>query len=161
MASTEFPALVSAPRITTLLTSLFVALGSGTNYVYSAYAPQLGARLHITHTQLNVVGLAGNVGVYLSGPIWGRIVDTRGPRILLVGAFICLLTGYSGIRYLFNAGVASPDSPLSPLHFGMLVVCSLMTGAGGSGGLAASMNSTAKSFPDKAVSPSLRLCRAL
>ena len=24
------------------------------------YAPQLGARLHLTHTQLNVVGLAGN-----------------------------------------------------------------------------------------------------
>jgi hypothetical protein len=28
--------------------------------VRAAYAPQLGARLHINHTQLNIIGLAGN-----------------------------------------------------------------------------------------------------
>jgi hypothetical protein len=28
--------------------------------VYSAYAPQLGAKLHLSHTQLNIVGIAGN-----------------------------------------------------------------------------------------------------
>lgn len=27
-----------------------------------AYAPQLGARLHISHTQINIVGLAANGG---------------------------------------------------------------------------------------------------
>ena len=32
----------------------------------SAYAPQLGTRLHLTSTQLNTVGAAGNLGVYLS-----------------------------------------------------------------------------------------------
>ncbi|KAI5997364.1 hypothetical protein EDC04DRAFT_2612588 [Pisolithus marmoratus] len=92
------PGLLGARRIITLLGSILVAVCSGTNYIFSAYAPQLGARLHISHTQLNVVGLAGNAGVYVSGPIWGRIVDSRGPRIPLTGAFLCFLVGYSGIK---------------------------------------------------------------
>ena len=31
-----------------------------------AYAPQLGARLRVSHTQLNIIGLAGNsMGSYI------------------------------------------------------------------------------------------------
>lgn len=64
-------------RSLTLVGSILVALGSGTNYVsdvrishracdnncaqvYSAYAPQLGAKLHLSHTQLNIIGISGN-----------------------------------------------------------------------------------------------------
>ncbi|KDR74212.1 hypothetical protein GALMADRAFT_249944 [Galerina marginata CBS 339.88] len=144
------PALVSAPRITTLIASLLVALSSGTNYVYSAYSPQLGARLGISHTQLNIVALAGNVGVYSSGPIWGRIVDSRGPRILLVCAFLFLLGGYSGIRYLYDTGLSPGVKSLSTFGVCILVLFSFTTGAGGNGGLTSSVNSTAKSFPDQA-----------
>ncbi|KAF9474613.1 MFS general substrate transporter [Pholiota conissans] len=144
------PPLVSIQRITTLIASLIVALCSGTNYVYSAYAPQLGMRLGITHTQLNIVALAGNVGVYSSGPVWGRIVDTRGPRILLVCAFVFLLGGYSGMRYLYDTGLPVDVVTLSMIGFCMLVMCSFMTGAGGNAGLVSSVNSTAKTFPDKA-----------
>ncbi|KAF8905752.1 major facilitator superfamily domain-containing protein [Gymnopilus junonius] len=144
------PPLLSAPRLTTLVASLFVALSAGTNYVYSAYSPQLGARLGITHTQLNIVGLAGNVGVYASGPVWGRIIDRRGPRIPLVGAFILLLGGYSGIRYLYDSGVPNGAITISTLTFGALVAFGCMTGAGGNAGLVSAVNSTAKTFPDKA-----------
>ncbi|KIK81069.1 hypothetical protein PAXRUDRAFT_80832, partial [Paxillus rubicundulus Ve08.2h10] len=94
--------LLTASRIVTLLGCILVSLGSGTNYVTGsrplAYAPQLGARLHVSHTQLNVIGLAGNIGGNISGPIWGRIVDIKGPRIPLIGAFTFLLIGYSGIK---------------------------------------------------------------
>ena len=34
--------------------------------LYVAYAPQLGSRLHLTHTQLNIIALAGN-SEYFSG----------------------------------------------------------------------------------------------
>ncbi|KJA16098.1 hypothetical protein HYPSUDRAFT_47749 [Hypholoma sublateritium FD-334 SS-4] len=144
------PALVSVPRITTLIASLAVALCSGTNYVDSAYSPQLGARLGISHTQLNIVGLAGNVGVYSSGPVWGKIVDSRGPRILLVCSFLFLLGGYSGMRYLYDTGLPADVEHLSIIAFCALVLFSYLTGAGGNGGLVSSVNSTAKTFPDKA-----------
>ncbi|KAJ6615493.1 MFS general substrate transporter [Mycena sp. CBHHK59/15] len=143
------PGLLSAPRITTLLASLLVAVGSGTNYVFSAYSPQLAARLKISHTQLNVVALAANVGVYSSGPFWGRIVDARGPRLPLGFAFIFLFLGYSGIRHFYDTGVPE-DSALSSFSMGLLIACSFMTGAGGNAGFTGAVNSTAKSFPDKA-----------
>ncbi|KAJ7149060.1 major facilitator superfamily domain-containing protein [Mycena crocata] len=143
------PALISVPRITTLLASLLVAVGSGTNYVFSAYSPQLAARLNISHTQLNIVGLAANVGVYSSGPFWGRIVDSRGPRIPLAFSFFFLFFGYTGIRHFYDAGVPD-DSTISSLSMGLLIACSFMTGAGGNAGFTGAVNSTAKSFPDKA-----------
>ena len=133
----------------------------------------MGTKLGITHTQLNIVALAGNcgslfafhtifvgcsyhefssVGVYTTGPVWGRIVDSRGPRILLSCAFVFLLGGYMGMRYLFNAGLPKGVEHLPVLGFVTLVLCSYLTGAGGNGGLTSSVNSTAKSFPDQMVS---------
>ncbi|KAJ6451837.1 major facilitator superfamily domain-containing protein [Mycena vitilis] len=140
------PGLLSVPRITTLLASLLVALGSGTNYAFSGYSPQLATRLNMSHTQLNIVGLAGNVGLYSTGPLWGRIVDTRGPRIPLALSFVFLLFGYTGIRFFFDAGVVE-GSTLSSISMVLLVACSFMTGAGGHASFAGALNSTAKTFP--------------
>lgn len=134
-------------RIVTLLGSILTALSSGTNYVYSAYAPQLAARLHITYTQLNIIGLSGNMGVYTTGPILGRIVDKRGPKPLLIASFLLLLVGYSGLWRNYNAGPSTDDHlPFSTLL--ALSIFSYMTGAGGNCGLTASVNTTAKSFPE-------------
>ncbi|KAI6096758.1 major facilitator superfamily domain-containing protein [Pisolithus sp. B1] len=143
------PSLFSACRIITLLSSVLVALGSGTNYIFSAYAPQLGARLHISHTQLNIVGLAGNAGVSVSGPIWGRIVDFRGPQIPLVGAFVFSLVGYAGMKRMYDEGTDSGTS-ISSAHFLLLMVCSLLTGLGAHAGVVAAVNTTARSFPESA-----------
>lgn len=87
----------------------------------------------------------------MSGPFLGKIVDTRGPQPLLVVSFIALLSGYSGIRGLFDAGLGNATE-LSQLRFVLLVLCSLITGIGGHAGMASAMNATAKSFPDRFVS---------
>ncbi|KAJ2914144.1 hypothetical protein MD484_g6264, partial [Candolleomyces efflorescens] len=108
----------------------------------------MGAKLGITHTQLNIVALAGNIGVYTTGPVWGRIVDSRGPRILLSCAFVFLLGGYMGMRFLYDAGLPQGVKDLPTMSFITLVLCSYLTGAGGNGGLTSSVNSTAKTFPD-------------
>ncbi|KAF8839371.1 MFS general substrate transporter [Paxillus ammoniavirescens] len=147
MKSTASSKLLTAPRIITLLGCILVSLGSGTNYSYSAYAPQLGARLHVSHTQLNVIGLAGNMGGSISGPVWGRIVDIKGPRIPLVAAFTFLLIGYSGVKKMYDDGIGDAVT-VSALHFAVLVLCGFMTGLGGTAGVAAALNATAKSFPD-------------
>ncbi|KIJ21221.1 hypothetical protein PAXINDRAFT_165940 [Paxillus involutus ATCC 200175] len=147
MKSTAPSKLLTAPRIITLLGCILVSLGSGTKYVYSAYAPQLGARLHVSHTQLNVIGLAENLGGNVSGLVWGRIVDIKGPRIPLIAAFTFLLIGYSGIKKMYDDGIGDAAT-VSALHFAVLVLCGFMTGLGGTAGMAAALNATAKSFPD-------------
>lgn len=212
------PALFSVSRIVTLLASLLVSLGSGTNYVSDgsidyiqyryeskklllgifrwgapsfvlaalerrnlikylrvAYSPQLGTRLKISHTQLNIVGLAGNgaesqafqcpiwrfsVGANSFGPIWGRIVDSRGPRILLACSFVLLLSGYSGIKYVYDSGLAPDASSAPAIVFYALLFCSFLTGVGSAGGFSSSVNSTAKTFPDRAVCILSRFCKA-
>jgi hypothetical protein len=90
------------------------------------------------------------VGGSVTGPFLGRIVDSRGPRYLLIGAFICLLVGYSGTRYIYDNGVPSSEF-ISPINFCLLVICAFMSGAGGHAGAAGAINATAKSFPDRAV----------
>lgn len=61
--------------------SVLVSLSAGSNYAFSSFAPQLQESLHLTSTQLNVVGVLGNMGVYLSGPLWGKYVDKHGPKV--------------------------------------------------------------------------------
>ncbi|PIL36479.1 hypothetical protein GSI_00168 [Ganoderma sinense ZZ0214-1] len=141
------PPLFSLVRITSFLTCILVALASGTNYVFSAYGPQLGARLNLTHTQINIVGLAGNIGVYGTAPIWGGIVDRKGPRIMMVIAFFALLTGYLGIRSFYDSGLPEGVT-IKLIPFCLLIFFGFLTGVGGNGGLVGSMNATAKSWPD-------------
>ncbi|KAF8147204.1 major facilitator superfamily domain-containing protein [Crassisporium funariophilum] len=54
------------------------------------------------------------------------------------------------MRYLYDRGLPPDASTLSTLGFCALVACSSLTGAGGNGGLTGSVNSTAKTFPDRA-----------
>lgn len=90
----------------TLLSATLVGLASGTNYIYSAYAPQLAQALSLTSTQTNVVGAFGNAGVYLSSPFIGRIVDRKGPTGLLLFGALAVGLGYLSIRALYEGGEA-------------------------------------------------------
>ena len=90
--------------------------------------------------------------MYISGPFLGKIVDAKGPRPLLITAFILLLSGYSGIRGIFDAGLGE-EKELSTLRLIILVLCSFLSGVGGHAGMASAMNTTAKNFPDHMVSP--------
>lgn len=92
------------------------------------------------------------VGVYLTGPFLGKIVDARGPRPLLIAAFVVLLAGYSGIRGIFDAGLGE-EAELSHVRLVILIFCSFITGVGGHAAMSSAMNTTAKSFPDSFVSP--------
>lgn len=88
------------------------------------------------------------MGVYISGPAWGRVVDSKGPRIPLISAFACLLIGYLGIKRIYDDGTGTVASFM---HIVILISCTFMTGFAGNAGLAVAMNTTAKSFPDTSV----------
>ena len=82
-------------------------------------------------------------------------MDSRGPRILLASGFVCLLSGYSGIKYLYDSGLAPDALSASAITFYALLFCSFLTGVGSAAGFTSSVNSTAKTFPDRAVCISL------
>ncbi|BGP31464.1 hypothetical protein JCM10296v2_003228 [Rhodotorula toruloides] len=140
-----------------LVAATVASLSCGLNYSFSyahlilrrhhmrAYAPQLATRLALTSTQTNAVGAAGNMGVYLSSPFIGRIVDRRGPKPTLVFAAIALTAGYFIIRAFYLSGTA--EGGLFE-RFGLpgLVAAEVLTGMGSTAGLSSAGNSVAKSF---------------
>ncbi|WWC87403.1 uncharacterized protein L201_002292 [Kwoniella dendrophila CBS 6074] len=148
---------IERKRLGVFIMCFIVGLASGSNYVYSAYAPQLASKLNVSSTVGNLIGLAGNLGVYLTGPFWGKIVDSKGQRIPLLIGGLCCLIGYS-ILYQFFIGsisIRSTDSSSdihsdpSKIRLFLLEFSMFLTGCGGSSGISASVNATAKSFSDK------------
>ncbi|WWD21864.1 hypothetical protein CI109_106352 [Kwoniella shandongensis] len=134
--------------------SVVVGLASGSNYVYSAYAPQLASKLSISATTVNLIGLAGNFGVYTSGPVWGKMVDSRGQRLPLFLGGLCCLVGYFLVHSFYTRLIPirppySTSATPSNWRLSLLLFSMFLTGLGGSAGLTASVNAIAKSFPDK------------
>ncbi|KAF8251327.1 MFS general substrate transporter [Wilcoxina mikolae CBS 423.85] len=110
-------------RVVSLVASTVISLAAGTNYVYSAYAPQLSERLNLSATETNLIGTFGNLGMYLSGIPSGLLVDNKGPRPpLLIGA-VCLFVGYYPIHLAMVHGQGY-------LSVGALCFFSTLTGIG-------------------------------
>ncbi|KAJ3209580.1 hypothetical protein HDU67_006063, partial [Dinochytrium kinnereticum] len=82
-----------------LIFSSFVLLSAGTFYAFSLYGPQLEKRLGYTASQTAAVASSSNLGVYLTGPIWGLLVDRVNPRWLFFIAALFISTGYALASY--------------------------------------------------------------
>ncbi|SGY13392.1 BQ5605_C010g05851 [Microbotryum silenes-dioicae] len=114
-------------RLVTLVFATIVGLSVGTNYLFSAYAPQLASRLALSSTQLNVIGSAGNLGVYLSGIPIGRLVDRHGPTFLLIFSAVALSSAYLIIRSIYFGG---QDGIFSAIGVPGLALMEMFTGIG-------------------------------
>ncbi|KAJ1981139.1 hypothetical protein H4R35_000843 [Dimargaris xerosporica] len=118
-------------------------LGAGTVYLFSLYGPSFKRDLHFTGLQTNVVASAGDYGLYLSGPLWGYLVDRRGPRLLAAIGTLFLLVGYTSLALLFHlnwyASTTAWAVPLAAVGFGLV-------GLGSQSAYMASMSTTARNF---------------
>ncbi|SNX81493.1 uncharacterized protein MEPE_00198 [Melanopsichium pennsylvanicum] len=126
-------------KLISLAGSVTVALSAGSNYAFSSFAPQLQESLHLTSTQINLIGIAGNAGVYLSSPLWGRFIDNRGPQTALIVAAILVPMGYAGLSMSYTGQWSQHSTTV-------LFALNLLTGLGNSGGFTAAMNAQAKSW---------------
>lgn len=126
-------------RLWALLGSVLISISAGSTYVFSSYAPQLQTALHLSSTQLNVLGLAGNMGMYMSGPLWGRWIDKSGPHgAVLVGALL-VLSGYGMVSRAYKH--EWHDMPVA-----ILAIFCMLTGLGNSAGNNAAINVQAKNW---------------
>ncbi|OAQ96653.1 hypothetical protein LLEC1_06039, partial [Akanthomyces lecanii] len=127
-------------RIIASVAATVISLACGTNYVYSAWAPQFAERLKLTATQSNLVGLSGNLGMYSLGPLVGMFVDHpsvgAGPAVL-VGA-VLLGVGYFPLHRAYDG--ASGSVPL-------LCFFSYLTGMGSCLGFFAAVKVSALNWP--------------
>ncbi|TKA70857.1 hypothetical protein B0A55_04981 [Friedmanniomyces simplex] len=127
-------------RIISVIAATGIALSCGTNYAYSAWAPQFAERLHLSATQQNLIGNFGNIGMYAMGIPGGILIDRKGPRWGVFAGVIALACGYFPLRAAYVRG---------PGGFGMPALClfGLMTGMGSCTAFSAAIKVSATNWP--------------
>ncbi|KAH8804792.1 major facilitator superfamily domain-containing protein [Xylogone sp. PMI_703] len=125
-------------RIVSSVAATVISLACGTNYVYSAWAPQFAEKLKLSSTQSNIIGLAGNLGMYLLGIPVGMLVDARGPRLAVMAGAFFLGGGYFPLHQAFDNGSGSVP---------LLCLYSFLTGWGGCMAFAAAVKTSALNWP--------------
>ena len=131
--------LSNGRRFVSLLGSVVIALSAGSTYVFSSYAPQVQQQLHLSGMQINVLALASNIGLYISGPPWGGFVDKHGAHGAILSGALCTLVGYGLLSLAYSAKWT--DAPVLLLSLFML-----LTGIGNQAGLCGAINVQAKSW---------------
>ncbi|KAM0500346.1 hypothetical protein ACHAP8_004877 [Fusarium lateritium] len=125
-------------RIVASVAATVMSLACGTNYVYSAWAPQFAERLKLSSTESNLVGLCGNLGMYTLGMPIGAFIDYRGPRPAVLAGAILMLLGYFPLHQAYDRGSGSVP---------LMCVFSYMTGLGSCMAFAASVKTSALNWP--------------
>ncbi|GAB7354640.1 hypothetical protein MBLNU459_g5074t1 [Dothideomycetes sp. NU459] len=127
-------------RVISVVAATGIALACGTNYAYSAWAPQFAERMRLSATEANVIGSAGNIGMYASGVPFGFLIDTKGPRwSVLIGA-IALACGYFP---LYSAYTNGPGS----MSFSALCFFGFLTGMGSCSAFSGAIKVSATNWP--------------
>ncbi|SPO05064.1 related to MCH1 Monocarboxylate Permease Homologue, not transporting monocarboxylate [Cephalotrichum gorgonifer] len=125
-------------RIAVSVAATAVSLACGTNYVYSAWAPQFADRLQLSSTSSNLIGLGGNMGMYTLGFPVGLLIDSRGPRIAVVIGMLLLALGYFPLHEAYELGAGAVP---------ILCLFSFLTGLGGCMAFSAAMKTSALNWP--------------
>lgn len=127
-------------RVISVVAATVIALACGTNYVYSAWAPQFAQRLKLSSTETNLIGTMGNLGMYATGIPAGIVIDNRGPRWGVAIGLLLFCGGYYPLAKAFDAG---------PGSYGILALClfSFFTGAGSCTAFNAAIKAAALNFP--------------
>ncbi|KAJ5225963.1 hypothetical protein N7468_007188 [Penicillium chermesinum] len=133
--------LSTTARVTSVVAGTLVALSCGTNYAYSAWAPQFADRMKLSSTESNLIGVAGNLGMYGMGVPMGLLIDGRGPRLVTLIGSILLALGYYPIYLAYEHGQGS-------VHLVFLCLFAFLTGAGGSAAFGAAIKVAASNFAD-------------
>eukprot|EP00011_Vannellida_sp_DIVA3-517-6-12_P014949 CAMPEP_0114627642 /NCGR_PEP_ID=MMETSP0168-20121206/12404_1 /TAXON_ID=95228 ORGANISM="Vannella sp., Strain DIVA3 517/6/12" /NCGR_SAMPLE_ID=MMETSP0168 /ASSEMBLY_ACC=CAM_ASM_000044 /LENGTH=123 /DNA_ID=CAMNT_0001838987 /DNA_START=123 /DNA_END=491 /DNA_ORIENTATION=+ len=90
-----------------LAAGLFMMAASGTQYMFSAYSPQVKDLLSYDQSQVNFIGSMANVGVYIG--FWtGFCHDHLGARITSASSVLLFFIGWFGF-YLGLAGYISSN----------------------------------------------------
>ncbi|KAI0025534.1 MFS general substrate transporter [Xylariomycetidae sp. FL0641] len=129
---------VHSARLISSVAATIISLACGTNYVYSAWAPQFADRLRLSATESELIGLAGNLGMYSCGVPIGMFVDSKGPRPAVVIGSILLGVGYFPLHQAYDAASGS---------VAWLSFVSFLTGLGGCMAFAAAVKVSALNWP--------------
>lgn len=129
-------------RLTTKWVSFTAAilntLSAGSIGVFALYAPQLQNHLHYSSLQVNTIGIACQLGLYLTVPFLGVICDNKGPRIVAAYAAALSFPAY----YVASLAYTNRWAPW------VLVVCYAVLGSATVALYLSGLSTVAKNHPN-------------
>ncbi|KAL5114644.1 hypothetical protein ACEQ8H_007489 [Pleosporales sp. CAS-2024a] len=127
-------------RAISVVAATAISLACGTNYAYSAWAPQFADKLQLSATQSNVIGTAANIGMYASGIPIGIITDKKGPRPAAIIGMFALLLGYYPIKLAYDKGPGG-------MSVAFISLCSFLSGVGSCSAFQAALKTATLNWP--------------
>jgi MFS family permease len=135
------PSLLHQPRLLfSLVCAMLTNLCAGTRYAFPLFGPALAQRLNYNQLQLNIIASVGDIGNYLSAPLFGLFTDRFGGQKACLFAAICLFTGYYGLAQVYQMNWFTQSFILSALLYGLLCT-------GSASACMAAVSTTARNFP--------------
>ncbi|AAS52198.2 ADR278Wp [Eremothecium gossypii ATCC 10895] len=92
---------ISARLVLCFAAANIVALGSGSQYFYSYYAPQLLARCGVPMEASGFLSAGLSVGTSFMGILCGWIIDQYGPQVSCMVGAVCMFLAYGSLRYCY------------------------------------------------------------
>ncbi|EAZ62770.2 predicted protein [Scheffersomyces stipitis CBS 6054] len=136
-------------KVFLLLSCTFLGLICGTLYLYSSYSPQFAKQLNYKVSDSSTIALCGTLGVAISGPLAGIVVDKRGYTLSLLIGGVSIGSGYFGLKRQYDLEYS--NVPLSAFFI-------LMIGSGSTFINSSCLKCCALSFPSiRGVATSLPL----
>ncbi|AMD21727.1 HFL129Cp [Eremothecium sinecaudum] len=94
--------LTGAELVRCFIGANIIALGTGTQYLYSYYAPQLLTHCSIPVEYLSYFTFALTIGSSALGILCGFIIDTMGPQFSCGLSAFCTFIAYYSLRYCYS-----------------------------------------------------------
>ncbi|KAJ3214974.1 hypothetical protein HDU67_000991 [Dinochytrium kinnereticum] len=101
-SNAEGDAAVTSRKKLSFVSTLFAMTCAGTLYLFSAYAQDLSHKLGFSQTQTNVIASCGGFGLYLSGPVFGSLVDRYPARKVVGLSGILVFAGYLSMALAYG-----------------------------------------------------------
>ncbi|KAI9143183.1 major facilitator superfamily domain-containing protein [Paraphysoderma sedebokerense] len=132
----HFPKELTLPFISTTL----LLICAGNIYVFSSYATQIRDKLGYSQLQISTVGTAGLLGLYLTGPIWGYLIDRYGPRRTGISAVTLMMIGFLCMSETYSENFKNTSFIFMSAYY-------LIDGIGSAGTTLSCVSLNIKSFP--------------
>lgn len=121
-----------------LSAAILNCLAAGSVSVFALYAPQLQRHLNYSSLQVNAIGIACQLGLYLTVPILGLACDNKGPRIVALYAALIALPAY----YIASLAYSGAWRPW------VLVTCYAVLGSATVALYLSGLSTVAKNYPN-------------
>ncbi|SCU90433.1 LAMI_0E02058g1_1 [Lachancea mirantina] len=93
--------------ITCFIGSNIVALGAGTPYLYSYYAPQLLEKCKLPISKSSTLSFALTIGSAAMGFLAGMVIDQKSPEFSCGIGALCTFLGYATLKFCYTNEIAS------------------------------------------------------